>query len=90
MAVVASNQLCLVSMVLGIGAAALSFCCAFLGVPLGIAAVVTGIIGLSQVRADPRQQGRGQAIAGICCGGASFVLVGLFVLLEVGLAIAGP
>ena len=64
------------SLVLGI----LSVPLCFVFVP-GLLAVIFGAIGLGQIRADPAQAGRGQAIAGLILGsislGAIVVLVAL-------------
>lgn len=61
-----------------------SFCCFVLGPPLGIAAVVTGIIGLTQLRAAPDQPGKALAVTGICLGVLAilwlFVSLALFTL----------
>jgi len=68
-------------MALGITGVVMSMCCVIFAIPLGIAALATGIIALSQLKADPLQQGRNQAIAGVCCGAAALVLpVALFAL----------
>jgi hypothetical protein len=56
-----------------------AFCCALFGVPLGIAAIATGIIGLNQEGRGPGSQ-RGLAIAGIACGAGGLLLPLVFVL----------
>jgi hypothetical protein len=51
-----------------------------LGFPLGIIAVVLGIVALTQLNKAPQQKGREMAIAGIVIGGIGFLLLGaLFV-----------
>ena len=77
----ASNQLSLISMILGIVSIVATPCCSFVALPLGVGAVATGIIALSQLKSNPRQQGKGQAVAGVACGAAALVLfVGLIIL----------
>jgi hypothetical protein len=68
------------SLVLGV--ASIPLC--FLFVP-SVLAVIFGSIALSQIRSNPHQAGRGQAIAGIVLGGVSIV----FIVLAVVLASAG-
>lgn len=71
------------SLILGISGATGSFCCAFFAIPLGLAAVITGIVGLSQLKAAPAQHGRGHAIAGLCCGAVSLVLPIALIALQI-------
>ena len=78
-----TNQLCLVSMILGIASVAGSGCCFIVGLPLAIAGVATGFVGLSQVRDQP-SQGRGMAIAGIACGAVGLVLPVLLFVAQIG------
>ncbi len=58
------------------------------GIPLcflflpSILAVIFGIIGLSQIKSNPGQSGRGKAIAGLFLGGISLVfIIGLVVFI---------
>ena len=81
----ATNQACLVSMILGISSLVGAGCCAFLGVPLAIGGVITGFVGLSQVRDRP-SQGRSMAIAGIACGSVGIVLAVLLFVVRIGLS----
>jgi len=62
--------LAIVSLVTGILSLICCCCCTYLGIALSIAAVVCGIIVLVQ-----HMEGKGMAIAGICCGGVGFVLI---------------
>jgi hypothetical protein len=48
----------------------------FLLVP-SVLAVVFGLVGLNQIKADPTQKGRGLAIAGLILGAAMLVLIAL-------------
>ncbi|GAA4248536.1 DUF4190 domain-containing protein [Dactylosporangium darangshiense] len=70
------NTLGLVGMILGIAAIPL-LCCFSIGLPLGIAAVVVSYLGLNKVKQGVANN-RGQAMAGIICGG---VAVGLWLII---------
>ncbi|MGC4803677.1 DUF4190 domain-containing protein [Micromonospora sp. DT233] len=77
------NTLGLVSMILGIAAIPL-LCCLYLGVPVGIAAMVTGFLG-RQKATQGLASNAGQAMAGMICGAVAVVLgLLLFVLSVVG------
>jgi hypothetical protein len=53
-----------------------------------VAAIVTGIVALSDIRRNPdRLRGRGKAIAGITLGG-TYLLLGLLILAIVLIALA--
>ena len=67
------NPVCVASLATGILGVLGSFGCIVLGFPLGVVAVVTGIIGVAQLRNQPGE-GRAMAIAGICCGVVAIVL----------------
>ena len=68
-----SNTLALVSMILGIAGIILNCCCWPLSVALGIAAIITGIIGLNKVK-NGTGSGKGMALAGLICGIVGIVL----------------
>jgi predicted Zn finger-like uncharacterized protein len=60
---------------LGIAALPLAFCCGLFGLPVGVVAIVFGIVALR------KPYGQGFAWAGIACGGVSLLLaIGSFVL----------
>ncbi|MDG4815374.1 DUF4190 domain-containing protein [Micromonospora sp. WMMD956] len=78
-----NNTLGLVSMILGIASIPL-VCCLYLGIPVGIAAVVTGYLG-RQKAAQGLASNDGQAKAGLICGAVGAGLgVLLFILGVVG------
>ncbi|TDB76565.1 DUF4190 domain-containing protein [Micromonospora sp. KC723] len=79
------NTLGLVSMILGIASIPM-LCCFSVGIPLGVAAVVTGWLGKQKADQGLASNG-GQAKAGLICGGIAVALgvLGLVVNLFVGL-----
>ena len=78
-----NNTLGLVGMILGIVSIPLVFCC-YLGAPLGIAAIVLGIMG-KQKADQGLANNRGQAIAGLACGAGAVALSLLWIILTVAL-----
>jgi hypothetical protein len=62
----------LVGMILGIAAIPL-LCCFYLGLPVGIAAVVVSYLGLNKAKAGLATN-RSQALAGLICGAIAVVL----------------
>jgi hypothetical protein len=76
-----NNTLGLVAMILGIVAIPM-ICCFYLGVPLGIAAIVLGYLG-KQKADQGLATNRGQAMAGLICGAVAVGLTILLVLLSV-------
>lgn len=74
------NPLSVVSLTAGILGILGSFGCVVFGIPLGIVAVATGIIGLSQSRGQ-QGENRTLAIAGLGCGAVAIVLPLVFLLL---------
>lgn len=82
-AYVSQNQtLPTISLVLGIFSMLL-ICC-YAGIPLGLAALVTGYLGMQNAKNDPVQYGGGGlAMAGMIIGGITFVLTILMFILGV-------
>ena len=68
-----SNGLAVTSMILGIVGIVSDCCCWPLGAALGIAAIITGVIGLNKVK-DGTGGGKGMAMAGVICGIAAILL----------------
>jgi hypothetical protein len=64
-------------------------CCCY-GLPFNILGIVFSIIALTQLKANPRQQGKGMAIAGLICSILSFILIGVLIVLGVAIGIANP
>ena len=75
-------------MILGIASIPL-VCCFYIGVPVGIAAVVLGFMG-KQKADQGLATNRGMAMAGLICGAVAIVLGILFVILAVVLNVALP
>lgn len=73
-----SNGMGLTALILGIIAIPL-VCCAYLGIPLGIVAVVLGWLGKGKAERGEATN-RGQALAGLICG-AIAVILGILLLL---------
>lgn len=74
-----NKNLAITSLYLGI-LSVVMFCC-YLGIPLGIAAIITGFLGIKKVNTDPQHYGgEGLAITGMVLGGVSFFLTVLRVL----------
>ncbi|MEV1332902.1 DUF4190 domain-containing protein [Micromonospora costi] len=73
-----NNTLGLVSMILGIASIPL-VCCLYLGIPVGIAGVITGYLA-RQKAAQGQASNAGQAKAGLICGAIGAVL-GILVLI---------
>jgi len=64
-------------------------CCCY-GLPFNILGIVFSIVGLTQIKANPQQQGKGMAIAGLICSILSVLLIGILILLGVAIGIANP
>jgi hypothetical protein len=67
------NTMALWSMILGIAAIPLS--CLLIGIPVGIVALVLGIISLVAIGKDPYKGGKGMAITGIVLGICTFLIM---------------
>jgi hypothetical protein len=79
------NSLAIASLVTGILAIPGS-CCCYSSLPLGLAAVVMGVVALSRSKSSPEQfGGRHQALAGVICGAVALTLTVLVGLVGFGL-----
>lgn len=77
------NPMALAGMILGIVSVTVGLCCCY-GLPFSVAGIIVSILALNQIKTDPaNQQGRGMAIAGLCCSIASIVIAGLLVIFGV-------
>ncbi len=79
-----NNVLALISMILGLVAIP-GLCLCFLSVPLGIAAVVCGHIGKSQIKRD-HTSGNGMALTGLITG---YIMASLGIVLFVLTVVSG-
>jgi hypothetical protein len=71
-----------ISLILGIFG--LILICCYGGIPFGLAAAITGYLGMQNSNNNPSQYGgRNMAIAGMILGGVSFVLNILFIFLGI-------
>ena len=77
-----NQTLATISLVLGI-LGVVTICC-YGGLPLGTAAVITGVIAMNQVKKDPQEfGGRGLAIGGIITGAISLLIGVGFILIAI-------
>ncbi|KAB1946852.1 DUF4190 domain-containing protein [Micromonospora sp. ALFpr18c] len=83
-----NNTLGLVSMILGIASIPL-VCCLYLGIPVGIAGVVTGYLARQKV-AQGQASNAGQAKAGLICGAVGVGLGILLIILSIVANVALP
>ncbi|MEU1398015.1 DUF4190 domain-containing protein [Micromonospora zamorensis] len=83
-----NNTLGLVSMILGIASIPL-ICCFYLGIPVGIAAVVTGYLARQKV-AQGQANNAGQAKAGLICGAVGVGLGIILIILGIVANVALP
>jgi hypothetical protein len=83
-----SNTFGLLSMIFGIVSIPL-LCCLYIGVPIGIAAVVLGIIGVNKANSGEANN-KGMSIAGIACGGSGTLLGLLWIIAIFGFNVAAP
>jgi hypothetical protein len=76
-----SEPMALVSLILGIVSLPGHFCC-YLGWPLGIAAIVLGIVSLTKIKKEPqRYSGAGMAWGGIASAAVGFLLILLMLVI---------
>lgn len=69
------QNLPIISLILGICTVVFGFCCVFLGVPLGLGAVVTGYMGMKNADENPqRYGGKNLAIGGMIMGGIGLLI----------------
>jgi hypothetical protein len=83
-----NNTLGLLALILGIAAIPLT-CCFYIGVPVGIAAIVLGYLGKQKAERGEASN-RGQAVAGLICGAVAVGLAIVLIILTVVLSINLP
>ena len=84
----ATNPIAITGMICGILALPMLCCC--YGFPFNILGIIFSIIGLTQIKANPQQEGKGMAIAGLICSILSFVILAALVALGIAIGIANP
>lgn len=76
-----ASGLAIASLVCGIISIPGGCCCSFLSIPIAIAAVIMGIIGINKINSEPHlYSGKGLAIGGIVTGGIA-VIFGIVMLI---------
>ena len=83
-----TNPMAITGMITGI-ISLFSLCCC-IGWPFIVLGIVFSCIGLSQIKANPHQQGKGMAIAGLVCSIVGIVLVILSFVLNIAAATFSP
>ncbi len=84
----ATNPMAITGMICGILSLPMLCCC--YGLPFNILGIVFSIVGLSQIKANPQQEGKGMAIAGLICSILSFLLIGILIALGIAIGIMNP
>lgn len=80
--------LAIASLVCGIISIPGGCCCSFLSIPIAIAAVIMGIIGINKINREPHiYSGKGLAIGGIVTGGVALVFGVVMLIVGMGSAI---
>ena len=81
-----SNGLAIGALVVGILAIP-GACCCYSSVPLGIAAIVMGIIAMNKAKMSPETHGgRGMALGGLVCGSIGLAFTILAIILGMGMS----
>ncbi|CAM3952068.1 DUF4190 domain-containing protein [Tsukamurella ocularis] len=83
-----TNGLAIASLVCGILAIPLACLIGLFSIPLPIAAIITGVMGMKQTK-QTGQQGYGMALAGTILGGVVLVLVVVLVIIGIGVLASG-
>ena len=76
-----TNPMAITGMICGILSLPMLCCC--YGLPFNILGIVFSIVGLTQLKANPQQQGKGMATAGLICSILSILLIGILILLGI-------
>ena len=72
----------ILSLVFGCLSLPLTFCCGCFSLPLGVTAIILGIIGIMQVKAGTHT-GAGLAYGGVATGGVSLVIFVVLLVLQI-------
>lgn len=61
-------------------------CCCYSSIPLGIAAIIMGVIAMNKAKMSPMTHGgRGMAIGGLACGIVALVMTVIVIIMGVGM-----
>jgi Domain of unknown function (DUF4190) len=81
-----SNGLAIGALVVGILAIP-GACCCYSSIPLGIAAIIMGILAMNKAKESPQTHGgRGLALGGLICGIVGLVMTIIVLILGVGMS----
>lgn len=81
-----SNGLAIAALVVGILAIP-GACCCYSSIPLGIAAIVMGVIAMNKAKVSPETHGgRGMAVGGLVCGIIGLGMTVLAIILGMGMS----
>ncbi len=83
-----TNGFAIAGMVLGILSIMATYPCC--GIPFNILGLIFSGVALTQIKANPQQDGKGMAIAGLICSILSVLLIGILILLGVAIGFANP
>ncbi|MDE2680758.1 MAG: DUF4190 domain-containing protein [Verrucomicrobiota bacterium] len=83
-----TNGFAITGMILGILSILATYPCC--GIPFNILGLIFSAVALAQIKANPQQQGKGMAIAGLICSILSMLLIGILLALGVAIGIANP
>ncbi len=82
-----SNGLAIGALVVGILAIP-GACCCYSSIPLGIAAIIMGVIAMNKAKVSPETHGgRGMAIGGLVCGIVGLGFTILAIILGMGMSV---
>jgi len=82
-----TNPMAITGMIMGIlSILAICFC---YGIPFNILGIIFSCIGLSQIKKNPNQDGKGMAIAGLICSIVSILLIVAVIALGVTMSVFG-
>jgi hypothetical protein len=82
------DPLAMIALGVGIASVPTSFCCTLFGIPLSLAAIIMGLISMSNISKKPQElTGKGMAIAGIATGSVGIVVLVLAMVIGFGGAV---
>jgi hypothetical protein len=83
-----TEMLAVLSLIAGLVSLPGMFCCSLFGIPISLAAIIMGLLAMSNIGKKPQElAGKGLAIGGIACGAVGLVLLGILMVIGFGGAI---